>query len=97
MSLIDSMAVVRPAACFLQRGVNFLPGLVPSVREGLNVRFDIYEGSMSANYNDSNYRPAQNVRKGYVVASGGGKQKACAAPPGANLPLGRPPDPVTGP
>jgi hypothetical protein len=34
MSLIDSMAVVRPAACFLQRGVNFQPVLVPSVREG---------------------------------------------------------------
>ncbi len=24
MSLIDSIAVVRPAACFLQRGVNFM-------------------------------------------------------------------------
>src|SRR5262249_42393472 len=72
MSLIDSIAVVRPAACFLQRGVNFRPGLVRSVREGFNVRFDIYEGAMSGKYNDSNYRPAQNVRKGYVVASGGG-------------------------
>jgi Flp pilus assembly protein TadG len=65
-SLIDSVAVVRPAACFLQRGVNFRPGVVGSVREAFNVRFDIYEGSMSDKYNDSNYRPAQNVRKGYV-------------------------------
>src|SRR5262249_47682348 len=64
MSLIDAIAVVRPAACFLQRGVNFRPGLVRSVREGFNVRFDIYEGAMSEKYNDSNYRPAQNVRKG---------------------------------
>ena len=70
MSLIDSIAVVRPAACFPQRGVNFRPGVVRSVREGFNVRFDIYEGAMSDKYGDSNYRPAQNVRKGYVVASG---------------------------
>src|SRR5215471_18924364 len=95
MSLIDSIAVVRPAACFLQRGVNFRPGLVRSAREGFNVRFDIYEGAMSAKYNDSNYRPAQNVRKGYVVASDE-NQNACAARRGANWPIGSPPNQVTG-
>jgi hypothetical protein len=95
-SLIDSIAVVRPAACFLQRGVNFQPGLVRSAREGFNVRFDIYEGAMSEKYNDSNYRPAQNVRKGYVVASGGENQNACAARRGANWPIGSPPNRVTG-
>jgi hypothetical protein len=94
MSLIDSIAVVRPAACFMQRGVNFRPGVVRSVREGFNVRFDIYEGLMSDKYGDSNYRPAQNVRKGYVVASGDGNQNACAArrgPPNQvmGLPLDR--------
>jgi len=46
--------------------VNFRPGVVQTVREGFNVRFDIYEGSMSDKYDDSNYRPAQNVRKAYV-------------------------------
>src|SRR5262249_33816133 len=96
MSLIDSIAVVRPAACFLQRGVNFRPGLVPSVREGFNVRFDIYEGSMSEKYNDSNYPPAQNVRKGYVIARGGENQNACVTRRGANWPIGSPPDQVTG-
>jgi Flp pilus assembly protein TadG len=96
MSLIDSIAVVRPAACFPQRGVNFRPGLVRSVREGFNVRFDIYEGAMSEKYNDSNYRPAQNVRKGYVVASGGENQNACSARQGANWPIGSPPNWVTG-
>jgi Flp pilus assembly protein TadG len=96
MSLIDSIAVVRPAACFLQRGVNFRPGLVRSAREGFNVRFDIYEGAMSANYNDSNYRPAQNVRKGYVLASGDENQNACTARRGANWPIGSPPNRVTG-
>src|SRR5262249_9995682 len=92
LSLIDSLAVVRPAACFLQRGVNFRPGLVRSVREGFNVRFDIYEGAMSEKYNDSNYRPAQNVRKGYVLASGDENQNACAARRGANWPIGSGPN-----
>jgi Flp pilus assembly protein TadG len=96
MSLIDSIAVVRPAACFLQRGVNFRPGLVRSAREGFNVRFDIYEGAMSEKYNDGNYRPAQNVRKGYVVATGDENQNACAARRGANWPIGSPPNWVTG-
>src|SRR5262249_40524784 len=95
-SLIDSVAVVRPAACFLQRGVNFRPGVVQSVREGFNVRFDIYEGLMSDKYNDSNYQPAQNVRKGYVVASGAANQNACTTRRGANWPIGSPPDQVTG-
>src|SRR5262249_10602818 len=96
MSLIDSIAVVRPPACFLQRGVNFRPSVVQSVREGFNVRFDIYEGSMSENYNDGNYRPAQNVRKGYVVASGGEKHKACGKRRGGNWPNRSPPHQVTG-
>jgi Flp pilus assembly protein TadG len=96
MSLLDSLAVVRPAACFMQRGVNFRPGLVRSVREAFNVRFDIYEGSMSEKYDDSNYRPAQNVRKGYVLASDGENQNACATRRGANWPIGSGPDQVTG-
>jgi Flp pilus assembly protein TadG len=95
VSLIDSLAAVRPAACFRQRGVNFRPGLVRSAREGFNVRFDIYEGAMSEKYNDSNYRPAQNVRKGYVVASDE-NQNACTARRGANWPIGSGPNRVTG-
>jgi hypothetical protein len=95
-SVIDSIAVVGPAACFRQRGVNLRPGMVQSVREGFNVRFDIYEGSMSDKYNDSNYRPARNVRKGYVVASGDANQNACSTRRGANWPIGSPPDQVTG-
>jgi Flp pilus assembly protein TadG len=95
MSLIGSLAVVRPAACFLQRGVNFRPGLLRSAREGFNVRFDIYEGAMGGKYNDSNYRPAQNVRKGYVLASDE-NQNACTARRGPNWPIGSPPNRVTG-
>ena len=96
LSLIESLAVVRPPVCFMQRGVNFRPGFVRSVREAFNVRFDIYEGSMSERYGDSNYRPAPNVRKGYVVATGGdGNVNACAARRGANWPIGSPPNQVT--
>ena len=94
-SLIDSIGRVRSAACFRQRGVNFRPGVVQSVSEAFNVRFDIYEGSMSDKYNDSNYRPAQNVRKGYVVASGDANQNACATQRGAYWPIGSPPQQVT--
>src|SRR5262249_61480532 len=64
--------------------------------DGCNVHFDIYEGAMSPKYNDSNYRPAQNVRKGYVLASGDQNQNACAARRGANWPIGSPPNRVTG-
>ena len=60
------------------------------------MRFDIYEGSMSEKYDDSNYRPAQNVRKGYVAASGDENENACAARRGANWPIGSPPNQVTG-
>jgi hypothetical protein len=94
--LVDSVAVVRPAVCFLQRRVNLRPGVVGSVREGFNVRFDIYEGSMSDKYSDSNYQPAKNVRKGYVVASGEADQNTCVIRRGAHWPIGRPPDQVTG-
>jgi Flp pilus assembly protein TadG len=96
MSLIDSIAVVRAPACFRQRGVDFRPGLVRSAREGFNVRFDIYEGAMGERYNDSDYRPAQNVRKGYALASGDENQNACAARRGANWPIGSGPNRVTG-
>jgi hypothetical protein len=96
VNLIDSLAVVRPAACFQQRRVNFRSGLVRSAREGFNVRFDIYEGTMSQKYDDSNYRPAQNVRKGYVLANSDDGVNACTARRGANWPIGSPPDQVTG-
>jgi hypothetical protein len=94
-SLIDALAAVQPAACFMQRGVNFRPGFVPSVREGFNVRFDIYEGSMRGNYADERYRPAPNVRKGYI-AGNSEDEDACIARRGPNWPIGSPPAQVTG-
>jgi Putative Flp pilus-assembly TadE/G-like len=88
-ALIDALAKVRPTACFMQKAVNFRPGFVVSAREAFNVRFDIYEGAMTGNKNDANYRPAENVRKGYV----GG---ACRAMPATNWPIGSPPNQATG-
>jgi Flp pilus assembly protein TadG len=95
-SLIDAIAVTHPAACFLQRGVDFRPGFAPFVREGFNVRFDIYEGAMSGKDNDSDYRPAQNVRKGYVPGGDDEGDNTCTARRARNWPIGSPPDQATG-
>jgi len=95
-SVVDSIAVVRPAACFMQKGVNFRPGFLESAREAFNVRFDIYEGQMSEKYSDSNYRPARNVRKGFVPAGGEDVENTCSGRRGPYWPIGSPPEQVTG-
>ena len=96
--LVDSLAVQRPAACLMQRAVNFRRGFAKSVREGFNVRFDLYENSMSEKNKDNNYPPAQNVRKGYVLPAGGVDEKDnfCSMRRGSNWPIGSPPEQVTG-
>jgi Flp pilus assembly protein TadG len=95
-ALIDALATTRPTACFLQSSINFRPGFVASAREGFNVRFDIYEGAMSGNKIDINYRPSQNVRKGYVGGGGGGGGNSCRGNPATNWPIGSPPGQATG-
>jgi hypothetical protein len=80
----------------LQSSINFRPGFVASAREGFNVRFDIYEGAMSGNKIDINYRPSQNVRKGYVGGGGGGGGNSCRGTPATNWPIGSPPGQATG-
>jgi Flp pilus assembly protein TadG len=95
-ALIDALATARPTACFLQSSINFRPGFVASAREGFNVRFDIYEGAMSGNKIDINYRPSQNVRKGYVGGGGGGGGNSCRGTPATNWPIGSPPGQATG-
>src|SRR5205807_2570937 len=57
---------------------------------------DIYEESMIDKNNDSNYRPAQNVRKGYLIAGGDESGDSCTAGPAPNWPVGSPPSQVTG-
>ncbi|HEY6257650.1 MAG TPA: pilus assembly protein TadG-related protein [Xanthobacteraceae bacterium] len=93
-AVINATAVARPPACFVQNGVNLRPGFLVSAREAFNVRFDIYEGAMSGNEGDANYRPATNVRKGYVGA--GGRGGSCSAQAASNWPIGSPPNQATG-
>ncbi len=93
---MDALASVHPAACFVQNGVTFRAGSLDSVREAFNVRFDIYQGSMSGRQNDVDFRPALNVRKGYVGTGGGGNGGSCSATPASNWPIGSPPNQATG-
>jgi hypothetical protein len=93
-AVINATAMARPPACFLQSGVNLRPGYLVSAREAFNVRFDIYEGSMSGNQGDADYRPAPNVRKGYV--GGGASGGSCSAQAATGWPIGSPPNQATG-
>jgi hypothetical protein len=85
-ALRDAIAKVRPGTCFRQSGVNTQPGFVASVRDAVNVRFDMYDGSMNSVKNNADYRPAMNVRKGYLLAGGGGGGggNTCNAAPASN-------------
>ena len=78
-------AQARPSACFLRSGVELRTGSISSVRSAVNVRFDMYEADQSRNKNDERYRPALNVRKGYVAPGGGkgggGKADPCNSQP----------------
>jgi hypothetical protein len=93
-ALIEGLAQVHRSACFRHRGVNIRPGAVPTANDGFNVRFDIYDRSMLSNRSDSNYRPAQNVRKGYVGGNLG--EALCSTSPAAVWPIGAPPSQATG-
>ncbi|MEO5321782.1 pilus assembly protein [Mesorhizobium sp. CC13] len=72
----DMIAKVKSAACYNERGVLLRPGFIATVRDALNVRFDVYDGPMNGNKNDVNFAPAKNVRKGYQPAA-----NACNAAP----------------
>ena len=87
--LIEALGRVRPAACFAQSAVNLREGYMTTAREGFNVRFDLYEGAMANRTLDADFRPAENVRKGYV---GGG----CHPLPADSWPIGQPPSQATG-
>jgi hypothetical protein len=95
-ALINALASVRPGACFTQNNVLLRPGFEPSMREGLNVRFDMYEGVMAGAHASSAYRPSVNVRKGYVGGGGGSTGNMCNAVPANAWPIGTPPNQATG-
>src|SRR5262245_49603046 len=81
-ALREMLGLVRPPACFVQNGVQLRPGFIASADQGLNVRFDMYDGPMNSIKNNENFRPALNVRKGY----GGKGCKSSLQPPNQGLP-----------
>jgi hypothetical protein len=93
-AMIDSIARVHRNACFRLRGVSIRPGPIPTANQGFNVRFDIYRGLMLSRSTDSNYYPAENVRKGYEHFGLG--EHVCTAEAAYNWPMGAPPDQATG-
>ncbi len=70
-ALRDALGRARPPACFIQNGVSQMTGNIESANAAINTRFDLYEGSMGSKSNDAEFRPAQNVRKGYKYGNGG--------------------------
>ena len=75
-ALRDALASVSPSACFIQNGVSTKTGNVANADDALNTRFDLWGGPYNNANNNSGYRPALNVRKGYVA--GKGKNGACS-------------------
>lgn len=65
-ALEDTIAQVNPPACYVQDGVSLRTGQISSVRDGFNVRFDLYAGNLNGVRGNPNYRPAQDVIKGYT-------------------------------
>jgi hypothetical protein len=69
--LRDAFATGVNPTCYDAGTVLTGPGTQAGVRSGLNVRFDLFEGTMQSNRNDPDFAPAPNVRKGYVEGPGG--------------------------
>ena len=84
-ALREMLALVRPPTCFVQNGVRLRPGFIGSADQGLNVRFDMYDGPMNSNKNNPNFRPALNVRKGYGY-KGNNACTASLTPPNKGFP-----------
>lgn len=65
-AIADEIASGSPSQCFAFAGADVQPGNKTSVNRGVNVRFDMYEGSMKKNRGNSAYRPALNTVRGYT-------------------------------
>lgn len=64
-----NLATSQPNGCYGQT-VSVRPGQVASVHDGINTRFDIYDGPFMKNQQGkSEYRPARNVTKGRANTS----------------------------
>ena len=64
-ALRDALAKVRPPTCFVQNGVSQRTGNIDNADKALNTRFDLWDGPFNKSSGNANYRPAENVRKGY--------------------------------
>ena len=62
-ALGDAIASGYPSSCLIQDTLTTQPGNISVSRDAFNVRFDVYNGSYSKS--NSNYFPAQDVRKNY--------------------------------
>ncbi|MGI9569013.1 MAG: TadE/TadG family type IV pilus assembly protein, partial [Desulfobulbia bacterium] len=80
----EMLGMARPPACFIQNGVELRPGFIASADQGLNVRFDMFDGPMGSKKNDIEFRPARNVRKGYGYT--GNACNASLDPPNQGFP-----------
>jgi len=78
----ESLAKVDPGACFAQTGVEMQTGTIASIRTAVNTRFDIYDPPFQSNRSDPDYRPAENVTKGYMLQN----PTACSGEPDPNTP-----------
>jgi len=78
-AVAQAAARTQPPACFRASTINTQPGDIANATDGLNTRFDIYNGSFGSCKGNSNYPPAPNVRKGYLP--GNGSNGACNPSP----------------
>ncbi|MBS3648100.1 pilus assembly protein [Pseudaminobacter sp. 19-2017] len=69
-----ALATGHAETCYSLRGLDTEPGGNWGQVDGLNTRFDVYEGNFKQNKGDYAYRPARNIRKGATDTSG---NKAC--------------------
>lgn len=68
----DIFAGEKNPTCYGAGDVDTKPGAATSISQGINTRFDIFDGPyQNFNPNNTPYPPAVNVRKGYVQASNG--------------------------
>lgn len=78
----QSLAKVDPGACFVQTGVTTQTGTIASIRTAVNTRFDIYDAPFKGDKNSPDYRPAENVTKGYMLKNA----NKCSGEPDPNTP-----------
>jgi len=60
----QALATNHPSACYNTDNIETEPGGNWGQVDGLNTRFDIYQGNFGSSKGDHAYRPAKNIRKG---------------------------------